>query len=169
MMPLTIEATESKSLIALEAGTYPATVSGAEPADGSFGTQVKLTFAVDGETTDEGAPLELWAWASQKLNPRTKLWRWCSAIAGVAPVKGQPFDVETLVGQPCRLQVGEVQTDDGPRVRVTDVLAPSKRPASNGSAPETEDRCAECFGELAYYGADGKPYCASHGPLKVGA
>jgi hypothetical protein len=163
-MSLTIEATEAKSLINLEPGTYSARVAAVEPADGGFGSQVKLSFAVDGETTDDGEPLVLWAWASQKLNPKTKLWRFVGAITGSAPVKGQPFDVESLIGAPCRLQVGEVQTDDGPRIRVTDVLPPAKRAAK---PQETAPGCTECFAELGsdgYFTPDGKPYCALHGP-----
>jgi hypothetical protein len=163
-MSLTIDATEAKNQINLEPGTYAATVAGVSPTDGVFGSQVKFAFAIDGETTEDGAPLELWAWASTKLNPKTKLWGWIAAITGAQPTKGQPFDVETLIGASCRLQVGEVQTDDGPRIRVTDVLPPSKRSAK---PQETAPGCTECFAELGadgYFTPDGKPYCALHGP-----
>lgn len=163
-MTLTIDATEAKALINLDAGTYAATVAAVEPADGSFGSQVKFSFAVTGQTTEDGEPLVLWGWASQKLNPLTKLWKWIKAITGTEPTKGLPFDVEGLIGAACRLQVGEVETADGPRVRITDVLAPAKRPAK---PQETAPGCTECFAELGadgYFTPDGKPYCALHGP-----
>src|SRR3989337_1893697 len=152
-MSFPIPATEAKSIIDIEAGVYPATVAKVEPADGSFGEQVRFTFAVDGLKSVDGDPLDLWAWSSQKLNPKSKLWRWAKAITGLEPVKGEVFELESLVGKPCGLLVVREENDEGVRCRVTEVLPPKKaaaaapgwqKPTRRDGPPEELDSCSQC-------------------------
>ncbi len=163
-MPFTIEATEAKQVIDIEAGVYQAVVEGVEPDSGSFGEQIRFVFEVDGKVDGDGQPLKLWAWASQKLNPRTKSWKWVKAITGREPVKGQVYDLEALTGNRCGLLVVREETDEGVRCKVRDVL-PAKQ--AHPLEESADDRCVECFAPLTYFSADGKAYCDEHGPRKV--
>ncbi len=157
-MSLEIEATEARNLIDIEAGIYAATVTGVEPAEGTFGEQIKFSFSVDGQTTEDGDPLELWGWASQKLNPKSKLWKWAKVLTGQEPVKGTVFDVEDLVGKRCSLLVIREETDEGVRCKVKDVLAPKK------AAAPTSDTCSECLDPVSYFTPEGGAFCDDHGP-----
>ena len=168
-MTIELEATESGSPIPLEAGVYPAKVSGVEEAEGGqFGDQVKLLLLTD-EPADDGEPIELWAWASRKLSTRSKLWKWVTAITGSMPEVGKTFKIEgLLIGKPCRVQISEERLDDGStRKKVSEILAPSKRPEKVKETEGGDPRCSECFGPLGtegYFTAAGEPYCGMHGP-----
>ena len=157
-MSLQIEATEAKNAIDIEAGVYQATVTKVEPADGTFGEQVKFTFSVDGQMTDDGSPLELWGWASQKLNPKSKLWKWAKVLSGQEPIKGTVFDVEELTDKRCSLLVIREETDEGVRCKVKDVLVPKK------TAAPTSDTCSQCDRDVFVFDAQGVPLCADHAP-----
>ena len=159
-MSLRIEVTEAKSVIDIVAGVYQATVAKVEPADGTFGEQVKFTFGVDGQTTEDSEPVELWGWCSQKLNPKSKLWRWTKVLSGQEPVKGVAYEVEDLVGKRCSLLIVREETDEGVRCKVKDVLPPKKQTAA---APPA-DACSECLAPVSYYTADSVAFCESHGP-----
>jgi hypothetical protein len=156
---------ESGSPIPLEAGVYAVVVSDVEEAEGKqYGEQVKLFLQTVDETDDDGEPYELWAWASKKLTTRSKLFRWTANITGSLPVLGEPFRIrEALIGRPCRAQISEVTGEDGTvRKKVSDVLPPSKPKAA--AKPPEPDTCSDCSTTVAYYAADGKPFCEAHGP-----
>jgi hypothetical protein len=164
-MAFQVEVTEPRAFINLEPGSYAATVKALEPAEGSFGSRVKFTFSLDDEKAGDGGAVELWAWASQKCNSRTKLFRWATVLLGSPPPIGRPLNLEALVGRPCNLLVDRVDTEDGPRCRIQNVLAPKAGRQAHPMEEPAEERCVECFGPLTYYAADGQPYCSDHGPL----
>ena len=161
-LSLQIDATEAKSLIDIPTGSYPATVSKVEAADGQYGDQVKFYFDVLGQRTTDGEPLELWAWASQKLNPRTKLWRWTKVLTGQEPVKGNAYDLESLVGASCSLLVVRTEETEGVRCRVQDI-GPGRKAAS-APAPDT---CSQCSEPVAFYTPAGVALCEAHAPKAV--
>ena len=149
-MRMEIEVTAPKGGINIAAGAYDATVASVEPADGEYGQQVKFVFALDSEIGEDGEPIALWAWASSKLNPRTKLYKWATALMDSAPAIGARFDVSRLTGLPCRVLVNLEDSDDGPRARVVDVQG---RPG-----------CSQCGGDVEIYTRDGQPFCSAHAP-----
>lgn len=159
---IVLEATEAKSFISLENGAYPATITAIEPADGQYGPQVKFDFTLDNAKTEDGEPVVLWGWCSQKLNPRTKLFEWYTTVMGKAPVVGQAHKLSEMMGRKCRVVVEKEETDDGPRTRVTGVWGPAK---NSGSA----DACSQCQADVSYFDADGTPFCDGHGPRGGGA
>ena len=165
-MSIELQAQVSGTPIPLEAGVYAAKVSGVEEADGGqFGDQVKLLLTTD-EPDADGQPIELWAWASRKLTTRSKLWRWVTALTGSPPQLGRVFTIEDLlIDKPCRVQISEETLDDGTsRRKVSDILAPSKRPAQASANEAERGNCAECGAAVDYYTQDGGAYCDSHGP-----
>ena len=122
MNNLEVPVTPAKGAVSIPSGPYDATVASVEADEGEFGAQVKFIFRLNGETDDAtGDPIELWAWSSLKVNPRTKLYKWISALTGATPVVGGKFDVGTLTGLPCRVLVNLEDGDEGPRARVIDV------------------------------------------------
>lgn len=135
----TIQAEESKGYIELEPGVYPATLIQLECVDGQFGQQAKLIFELDGITVEDGSAANLWAWASWKLNPMTKLWSWVVALMDEPPTTGESFDLQALIGAPCRLLVETHVTEQGKWARVNGVL-PAERAAkkSAGKQPAVE-------------------------------
>jgi hypothetical protein len=136
---LIITATEAASPIGdLDAGIYPATIIALEPVEGDFGAQVRFTLCLADEVDSEGNPLEVYAWSSWKLNPKTKLWLWIVSLTGRAPVVGQPYKLATLLGRDCRVSVERVLDKDGVtmRPRVAALLGPAR------AKPDVGDRAA---------------------------
>jgi hypothetical protein len=169
-MSLELEFTESGNPIDIPAGVYGGTIAAVEEADGQFykGGQVKFTVELDGQTKDDGSPLDMWAWANAKFSTKSKLTRWVKAL-GQKPVIGQTFHMQQLTGLRCGVLVEREESKEGVRCRIAEILPPT-----NGSKPQAtahpmeepaEDRCVECFAPLAYFGADGKAFCSEHGPL----
>lgn len=169
-MSFELEATESGNPIDIPAGVHAGTVMAIEKAEGQFygGGQVKFTVELDGQTKDDGSPLDMWAWANAKLSTKSKLTRWVKAL-GQTPVIGQTFDVEKLAGLRCGVLVEREELKDGVRCRVKELLPPTNgsKPQATAHPMEEPEYCSEpdCVQNLAYFDADGKPYCTQHGPL----
>ena len=166
-MSFELEATESGNPIDIPGGVYAGTIGAIEKAEGQFygGGQVKFTDELDGQTKEDGSPLDMWAWANAKLSTKSKLTRWVKAL-GQAPTIGEVFDVEKLAGLRCGVLVERLELKEGVRCRLKELLPPT-----NGSKPqahpleEPADRCIKCFAPVSYFSADGKAYCGTHGPL----
>ena len=161
MTTLTIPAEEAKASISLEAGVYRATVKSLESVDGQYGPQAKFVFELDGLNLEDGSPASLWAWASWKLNPATKLHRWVLALGGERPVPGHQYNLSKVIGTRCRLLIENKETEDGTRARVREVLPLVK--AAKPTAP-TDGTCVECGEQVVVYGPDGTGYCETHAP-----
>lgn len=73
--------------------------------DGQWGPGLKFILELDDdEPHDDGAPWETWAFCSQKLSPRSKLYGWLKAIdEDLIPEPGGTIDLDDLVGS--RVQV----------------------------------------------------------------
>src|SRR5262245_13319506 len=73
----------------------------------SDGPRLKFTFSLLDEPDDEGQPITLFKWCSQKITTGAKpsnLWKWAEAL-GAAPIVGQPFAVSQLIGRECQVVV----------------------------------------------------------------
>ena len=166
---------------AVEAGAHPATVQNIEdvgisdrfPADGP---RLKFTFALDDYDDDNGMPVTLFKWCSQKLTTGDKpsnLWKWAEAL-GCPPQKGVPFAVSQLVGKPCQVVVEIKGTGEDARPNVTTILpaAKAKRAplaqrvataAPVGGPEKAADLCVVCDAPATRYTESGKPLCEAHG------
>lgn len=84
--------------------------------DGTFGPGLKWIINLDGEVDAiSGQPRDTWAFCSQTLSPRSKLFKWAKGILGEAamPAPGQSFDLGQLVGQRVKVMFEHVPgTDD---------------------------------------------------------
>lgn len=96
-MPLQIPVSESEGFELHDADEwYDGTITGVEETDGQWGPGVKFLIVLDGEeAADDGYPRETWAFASQKLSPRSKLYAWAKGL-GWDPDDGT-LDLEDYV------------------------------------------------------------------------
>ena len=112
----------------IEPGTYDAQVETIEDVTGKFGDQLKIRFKVQDDDLEEERTLL--GWCSAKYSAKTKLGAWSKAILGQLPVDGDAteFDVDQLIGLPCRIQVGMRLGSDGiEHNTITDVLPVSRK------------------------------------------
>ena len=113
----------------IEAGVYPATLVGIEEAESEqFGKFRKWTFAVD--LGDGGEAYLLSAPSSPASGPKSKAYKWASALLGRAPVPGEPVNLE---GKKCSLHV--IVNEDGfNRVESVLPVPTTRRPATGKPA-----------------------------------
>lgn len=99
-MPLVLNVTESGGYELHDADEwYDGTITRYEEiTQGQWGPGLKWIIVLDGEeTADDGYPRETWAFTSQTLSPRSKLYGWAKAL-GWDPETGT-LDPETLLGR----------------------------------------------------------------------
>ena len=168
---ITITATEGGEFPDIEAGAYAADITDIQATDGQFGAQVKFVFTLTERKKDDGGPIEMWAWASQKLSPQSKLWRWIATVTGEKPVVDQAYRVTQLQGRPCQILVNIVDTEQGPRPRVVDVLGPKRPRPGATAAPSGLAICVipNCGEKVHIYDDDGNGFCVKHMPAEVAA
>lgn len=157
----------------LDPGAYRAVVDGIEdvgisdvfPADGP---RLKFTFALLDENDENGAPITLFKWCSQKLttgNKQSNLWKWATAL-GVTPVIGQPFAVSALKDRECQVVIAMKAGQDGQeRPAIESILPPQKAAGRRAAAPAAappDDVCVVCDAPVEFYTTTGKPVCAKH-------
>lgn len=72
-----------------------------ETEPGKFGPGLKIVLVLDDdEPNDDGSDNEVWAYTSQKLSTRSKLFAYASAILGdEMPDVGQVLDLDLLIGK----------------------------------------------------------------------
>lgn len=83
-------------------GVYEAVVEKAEDSSSDYGPQVKFTFRY---THPNLRHLTVPGWASKKLNPKTKLFKWVTSL-GIKVEKGMVLETESLRNIPCLITVG---------------------------------------------------------------
>lgn len=102
-MPLTVTATESAGYELHEADEwFTGTIEAIEETEGQWGPGLKWIIHIDDETHDDGAPRETWAFCSQKLSPRSKLWGWLKAL-GYDVEAGDTIDLTEFLGKRCQV------------------------------------------------------------------
>jgi hypothetical protein len=104
-MPLTITATEAGGFDLHESDEwFDGMVVAIEETEGQWGPGLKWIIELDGELNDDNTPRETWAFCSQKLSPRSKLYQWLKGLDPAAiPDAGETVDLETFIGE--RVQV----------------------------------------------------------------
>lgn len=158
----------------LEPGVYDATLTdiediGVSPAYPESGPRFRLVYTLGGMQDEEGKPVTMFAWCSQKLTTGAKqsnLWTLAETL-GAPPQKGVPYDVHAqLIGKPCQVVINIKDGASGPRPQVANVLPAKRNGAVAASRPQGEAadvcRVTGCGQPLARYTAGGTPLCASH-------
>lgn len=99
-MPLTITATEAGGFELHEPDEfYEGLIVAIEETEGQWGAGLKFVIELDGETHDDGNPRETWAFCSQKLSPRSKLYQWLKGLdPSSIPEAGGTVDLEQFIG-----------------------------------------------------------------------
>lgn len=115
------------------ADVYSAKVEKIEELDLEYGPCAKFVFRITdgdyaGEMVDGLASL-----GKDGISPKSKLYTWILAITGQSLEEIEEFELDDLVGKPCRLNVTEKKKDDGTEYnRIEAVLPPpKKRPAGS--------------------------------------
>jgi hypothetical protein len=132
----------------VEPGEYRAKVAevGIE-TEGLYGPQVRFTFEITDDDDYKGQNIR--GWAALKLNEDgeftfwegTKLWDWVTALRGGTAVgsDGVDFELDELVGKPCRILVVTKKKKDGtPTDRIDNVLPPKKGKAAGPAKKQAE-------------------------------
>lgn len=102
-MPLTVTMKEGGGFDLHEEGEWhPGTLVDIEDLpDGQYGPGLKWIINLDGDVYDDGKPRDTWAFCSQTLSPRSKLYKWAKGLLGESgmPQAGQTLDLGQLVGK----------------------------------------------------------------------
>jgi hypothetical protein len=143
-MPLTITATESGGFANHEEGDwYPGQLTRIEETDSDWGPGLKWVVTIDGEVADNGETIETWAYCSQKLSPRSKLYAWLKGF-GITPEPGEHVDLEDLVGKRVEVMFEEyagTDNDGNPvtKEKVVKIRASKTAPVKAVPAPVDDD------------------------------
>lgn len=100
-MPLTITATESGSFELHPVDEWmDGLIVAIEETEGQWGPGLKWIIELDGdEPADDGSMPEVWAFCSQKLSPRSKLYGWLKGLdPSSIPEAGAAVDLEQFIG-----------------------------------------------------------------------
>ncbi len=157
----------------LDVGVYPATLTSFESSPSAFEPdkeRFQFNFTLDDQYEDDGeTPVVMRYWANAVLSPRSTLASIIEAM-GFAWTVGQGFDLDTLVGQPCRLMVGRktpqgkteaiafVQSVVGPEAKTK--AAPKKAaPTAAVAGDDGIGPCVSCGEPGTKFTGKGKPIC----------
>ena len=120
---MTLEVPEVQSL---EPGIYDATVTNLETKTTDAGTFRIWSFDVGGE--------KVTASSSMMFGPKSKTYKWVTALIGRTPIPGEKLEV---IGRPCQLHL--IVDEDSGYNKVETVLPPARgtapRPAPVAAAP----------------------------------
>ncbi|MFC1828057.1 hypothetical protein ACFL0O_00410 [Thermodesulfobacteriota bacterium] len=107
-------------------GIHHAELMGISDApDGQYGPRVALDFNVY-YSMKEG-PARIGRVFGKKLTPKSKLWESIVALGG-KPEVGKDFDMDSLLGNPCRVMVEDYEDNDGKTVSgINKVKTPNEK------------------------------------------
>lgn len=93
---------------------YDGHLAAIEETDGEWGPGLKWVINLEGETdpiNDE--PRETWAYCSQKLSPRSKLYAWLKGLdQNAIPAAGDTVDLDQFIGKPVQIMFERYQGMD---------------------------------------------------------
>ena len=93
----------------LPTGEHTAKLADISEMDGPHGPMVRFHFSVNHEEDVH----EVTGLANRKLNERSKLGRWITAILGREPEVGAAVKADDLIGKTCRVHVEHKTNNDG--------------------------------------------------------
>jgi hypothetical protein len=189
MTNLTIQPTEPAADGAwanVPAGLHQATITSIEQAEASSmypddGPRFKIFFALPQFLDEDNKPVVLHGYCSQKLNAKTKLWKWLTQLGYPLQPGGPQFNLAQLVQRPVTITVSIADSENGPRPKVTDLWPPQpgsvvapvqqvqqpqqvqQQPAAQTDATRCLT-CGETDGMKLYATRDGRFFCENHGP-----
>ena len=139
MPPPTITMRESGGFDLHEEGEYyTGTVVDIEDLpDGQYGPGLKWFINLDGEILDDGKPRDTWAFCSQTLSPRSKLYKWAKGILGESalPASGQTLDLGQMIGKRVKVMFEHAPAMDPDGNPITREKVVTIKAAENGAAP----------------------------------
>jgi hypothetical protein len=139
---------------------YDGTIVEIMDTEGQFGPQFKWIIELDDdEPLDDGSARESWAYCSQKLTPRSKLYGWATAL-GWDPDSGT-LDVDKIEGRRCSVMFESYKgTDSDGNVvdREKIVKIRKAREAKDGSRVRKARQAAPSAKTVADYGPDEEPF-----------
>jgi hypothetical protein len=111
---------------------YAGVVKAITPEDAEYGPRLKWVIDLDEDPDDR----EQWAWCSQKLSPKSKLYSWVKALLGRAPEPGAEVDLEGFVGRRVAVMFEQYTDSDGnTRDKVTTIVGEERAfPAHQAAA-----------------------------------
>ena len=118
-------------------GSYDATLKSIETKTSNDGEQYRRwAFNV----AFEGKDVEITGMSSTKLGPKSKAYKWLTAILGREPGPGEEIAFSSLVGSPCRIEVAENANGYSgvEDVKRTATAAPTFIPPASSLAPEPD-------------------------------
>jgi len=115
----------------LPVGEYPAVIAAIEPAEGTFGPQLKFTFELTG--VHEGKMLM--GWCSQSFNGKSKLFAWAKAAFARDIPLGWDLQVDTLLNRAVILAVTKKVGQDGSEYNRIDSVLPMRALAVKAPPP----------------------------------
>jgi len=140
-MPLRVTMTESGGFDLHEEGEwYAGTLVDIEETDGQYGPGLKWVINLDGETYDDGKPRDTWAFCSQKLSPKSKLYKWTKGVLGdtAMPQPGEVLDLGQLIGRRVKVMFEHVpgMTEEGQPITKEKVVAVKAADQQQPAAPQ---------------------------------
>lgn len=137
-MPLELTATETTFELKEPDEWYTGQlVTIEETPDNGYGEGLKWVIEVDGDTFEDGTPRQTWAFCSQKLSPRSKLYGWLKGF-DMAPEAGQTVDLAKLEGKAVDVMFEHGEKQDGtPTDKVVKIRA-SKTKTTSQAVPSAK-------------------------------
>lgn len=158
-MGIKVKGQEQPEFTPMEPGEYKAFVKELqEELEGQYGPQVRFEFEIIDDEDYAGDTIR--GWASLKIDDDgdytfwegTKLWEWVTALRGGEVVGvSEEFELEDLVGEPCRIMVVAATKQDGtPKDKINAVLPPKKGKAAGSKKKEVAMEEEEDFDQLTF-------------------
>jgi hypothetical protein len=161
----------------LDVGVYDAVLESFESAPSAFEPdkeRFQFNFQLTEMNDDNGDPITMRYWANAVLSPRSTLASIIESMGHEWAV-GEPFDIDSLVGSPCRLMVGR-RIPKGKSKEDEHAFVQSVEPAKDPSPPKgatkppaavaAADPCCVpgCKRETIIYDDEGNGFCQKHQP-----
>ncbi len=131
----------TKNLVVVEEDIYDATFEGVEEAviklpDGTEREVWQWNFNIE----YEGETVTIQGVTTRRFTPRSKAYKWLSAIAGREFEVGEEIDFDEFIGQPCRIIVENKELRNGGEIsRVVDVKRARKKRKVKKKEAEDEE------------------------------
>jgi hypothetical protein len=134
-MSIRIPVSDQTGGMAVDPDTYKAVLSRLEQKvityDGQDKDVIEFIFTITDDDSDfEGVEVSGIATLVPRLTPKSKLRQWIEAMTGQKLTDGESFDLDTLIGKPCRvLTENKEGSKGGTFSRVKEILPPKGRKA----------------------------------------